>query len=151
MRQFAVFITLACPSAPAFAFMVPEAFKACASIQVNTERLACYDIAMAQLDGKHADPSMASTPQFLFGSSAKPPATPSAGLQAISAIVSALQLDAYGAAIIELDNGQAWHQISSDGALLLAKGDRVSITRGTLGSFLLSTAGGRSAKVQRLR
>jgi hypothetical protein len=56
-----------------------------------------------------------------------------------------------GQLLIELSNGQAWEQTQGKVALFLKEGDSVYLTRGTLGSFFLTTEQRRAIRVRRLR
>lgn len=126
----------------------------------NAERLACYDRAVEQLSststasGTEFKPS----PEALFGAKATDarPGTSSTmaereELAAVTARITSLKTDGEGMHVIELDNGQTWHQISGSRTLLLNTGDEVTIARGALNSFRLSTPSGRTAKVKRVR
>jgi hypothetical protein len=73
-----------------------------------------------------------------------------AQVEAISAKITKLSFGSDGA-ILALDNGQTWSQISGSGTLLLKTGDEVKITRGALNSFKLTTPSGRIAKVRRVQ
>jgi hypothetical protein len=61
-------------------------------------------------------------------------------LDSISATVTGLQRTPRGAFVVLLDNGQVWQQIELDSWVPPHKGDRVTIRRGVLGSFMLVTA-----------
>lgn len=137
-----------------------ETLRTCASIKRSSERLACYDRAVGQLVA--ADGGSAATfkpsPEAMFGTTASEPRTSSSSatperedLSTLTARVTALTPDAEGLYVIELDNGQKWHQISGSSTLLLKQGDAVTITRAALNSFRLSTPTGRTAKVKRIR
>jgi hypothetical protein len=56
-----------------------------------------------------------------------------------------------GHLLIELSNGQAWEQTQGKVAMFLKEGDSVYLTRGTLGSFFLTTEQKRAIRVRRLR
>jgi hypothetical protein len=55
-----------------------------------------------------------------------------------------------GSAVLTLDNGQVWRQLSG-GQLLIKVGDEVEINRAALGSFQMKVPTGRTAKVKRVR
>src|ERR1039457_4287397 len=69
----------------------------------------------------------------------------------ISATVTALQHEPGGEFVVFLDNGQVWRQSEPDWWSPPQKGDRVTIRRGLLGSFMLVPAGHLATHVRRLR
>lgn len=139
---------------------LPEPLRTCASIKRSSERLACYDRAVEMLSSGAADgaSTFEPSPEAMFGRvSSDPRAAATAtsaereDLSAVTARVTALKRDGEGMHVIELDNGQTWHQISGSKTLLLGEGDTVTIARAALNSFRLSTPSGRTAKVKRIR
>jgi hypothetical protein len=104
---------------------VPAALRACASVQKDSERLACYDLTIERLSPEAAAP--------------------------ISAHVAALRHAADGALVIDLDNGQQWLQLSGSSSPLLEIGHEVTVTRAALNSFRMSTPSGRALKVKRVK
>lgn len=138
---------------------VPASVLACAALGQDVERLACYDRAIAALrsGGTDAAAAAAASPEQLFGVRGQLTQRPRAekppdrqDLRTISARVSRLGASE-GAPWIELDNGQVWRVLSGDAVTLLHVGDTVAISRAAFGSFRLSTANGRFAKVNRVR
>ena len=75
----------------------------------------------------------------------KPPAN------ALTAAVTAVRKLPSGYLLIDLDNDQQWQQIESMPNLYLRVGDRVTIRKAALGSFLLQTASNYSTRVRRIR
>jgi hypothetical protein len=72
-------------------------------------------------------------------------------LDEISARVTAMQRDASGKLVLGLDNGQVWLQVDTT-RLRIGTGDQVRIRRASLGSYLLTRAGGGAAiRVRRNR
>jgi hypothetical protein len=61
-------------------------------------------------------------------------------VDSISATVTGLQRRPTGEFVVLLDNGQAWRQVERDSWVPPQKGDRVTIRRGLLGSFMLVSA-----------
>jgi hypothetical protein len=70
--------------------------------------------------------------------------------QMLVAHVSSISMRADGQRLLRLDNGQSWLQLDRRGGADIRQGDRVSITQGMLGSYLLRSDSGVSARVQRL-
>ncbi len=75
----------------------------------------------------------------------KPPAT------AVTAAVTAVRKLPTGYLRIDLDNDQAWQQTETDPNIRLRTGDRVTIRKAALGSFLLETPGRFSTRVRRVK
>jgi len=133
---------------------VPPELRSCVGIQRSAERLACFDRAVAVLAGR-AEPTAAPSPESTFGLNASPEPLAAAATQAerqdlpaLTAKVVKLGHADDGSAVIVLDNGQSWRQLSSRDTLLKV-GDEVTINRGALGSFQMVVPSGRSAKVKR--
>lgn len=57
----------------------------------------------------------------------------------LKATITELSTMAHGELVLTLDNGQMWQQKTSDRALRLNVGDQVTIKRGSLASFLLTS------------
>lgn len=138
---------------------VPVSIRTCTTVKKNAERLACYDQAVEHLSSGQADVTAAPpSAESMFGVAAngsRPASTVKPAereeLAAVSARVTALRSTAEGLHVVDLDNGQTWRQTSGSGTLLLQVGDEVTITRGALNSFRLSTPSGRIVKVNRVR
>lgn len=139
--------------------LVPALIRTCTTVKKNSERLACYDQAIERLSAGQTD--VASTPpsaESMFGvaaSDSRPQGTAKPvereELASVTARVSSLRSTAEGYQLIELDNGQTWRQTGGGTTLLLKTGDEVTIIRGALNSFRLSTPSGRVVKVNRVR
>jgi hypothetical protein len=135
---------------------VPPALRACASVQRNSERLACYDHAIEQLS---SDPAGAGTTkrsaEATFGAAAARSNESASTIErkelaSLSAHVTALSRDSSGALVIDLDNGQQWRQTGGSSSALLEVGHEITITRAALNSFRMSTPSGRALKVRRV-
>lgn len=134
---------------------VPPELRSCMSIERNTERLSCYDRGVAVLLG--AEGAITPSAESSFGMVAKTPRADATrgdaaaeGVQKVSGKVTALTVGNDGTAIVTLDNGQVWRQLSG-GQLLLKVGDDVEINRAALGSFQMKVPSGRSGKMKRVR
>ena len=135
---------------------IPPAFRSCAAIKRNAERLGCYDRAVAALMAGKDATAMPATPESSFGLLAGAGAAPlepakeqQDDLQSMNANVKGFGRAADGSLIIHFDNGQSWRQLSGGDPLLKA-GDTVTISRGALGSFQMRAPSGRMAKVRRI-
>src|SRR5262245_35952761 len=135
------------------------AVKACAAIRKNAERLACYDNRVYPVaSGSTAVAAPMPSAEEVFGAeSSATPATEDAQptpereeLSKITAHVTAMSRLPRGELQIELDNGQVWRQVDAH-ELLLHNGDSVTISRGALGTFRMTTSTGRVTKVDRVR
>jgi hypothetical protein len=72
-------------------------------------------------------------------------------LKRITSRIVALERTADDREIFTLANHQVWAQLNSGGGLFARVGDVVAISRGWLGSYLLSLPSRRSCKVMRIR
>jgi hypothetical protein len=130
----------------------------CASLGVDSERLACYDRLAAglRMQKDHPRAAVPAPPaKEVFGLKAAPerPAAKSvehSELNSVRARVTSLRARSQGGVRVELDNGQSWEELGTTD-LELEVGDSVTIARGALGSFLLTTPHKRIAKVTRVR
>jgi hypothetical protein len=144
-----------------------RALAHCAAIASGDDRLACYDaLASGHPRGGVPPPTPPPTPQAAqpaAPSAAPPPAKEDFGLStvqkekkqpvqkqiaSISASVTGLGTSSIGRMLVLLDNGQSWELDGADS--LLAVGDKVTIERGALGSFLLTTPSRRTHHARRL-
>jgi hypothetical protein len=152
-----------------------RALAHCAAIAAAGDRLACYD----QLAAGHprtatvASPSVSPTASPIASPAASPAASPQGTptatkedfglstaqmqkaqpvqkqqIESINASVAGIGTSSIGRMLVQLDNGQSWELDSADP--LLAVGDAVTIARGALGSFLLTTPSRRTHHARRL-
>jgi hypothetical protein len=142
-----------------------RALAHCAAIASGDDRLACYDALAAGHPRSRLPPPPAAPQAAQPGapSAAPPPAKDVFGLspaqmqkkqpdpgqiQSIKASVTGLGTSPIGRMLVGLDNGQSWELDSADP--LLAVGDAVTIERGAMGSFLLTTPSRRTHHARRL-
>ncbi len=69
----------------------------------------------------------------------------------LTAKVTALSTLPHGEALLTLDNGQMWQQKPGDRGMRVKVGDEVTIKRGSLGSFLLTSQAKGSMRVSRVK
>ena len=129
----------------------------CAGIGNADERLACYDKlakarpgrpAPAPAAGAAPTPSAAGTAgDASFGVVRHANAPKPAELEQIKAVVSAVSVDRMGTVSVALQNGQTW--AFHDPEAPLKAGDEVTIKKGALGSFLMTTPARHTYRVQR--
>jgi hypothetical protein len=148
---------------------VPDSLRACAAIKADGERYACYDREMATLvpgavvataGAAAVAPAAAAapvlTPEQRFGLSPAQAdakvseASASGSLESLEAKVAGIRDITNGRVLIDLDNGQVWRQVDTDVTVRLKAGDAVSIKRGALGSYWLSS-NDRGWRVKRLK
>lgn len=146
---------------PAAAQSSAPDLNTCAPITTQAERLACYD----KLAGRSppqpaatsqpaptptapvASPPPPGSPEAFGLYAAEHPTAPKSNLDSIAGKVVDLSHDSYGRETISLEGGAVWQLAGSDA--LLAKGDSVTIKRGALGSYMMTTPAGRVHRVRR--
>jgi hypothetical protein len=77
------------------------------------------------------------------------PAEP-AKLEQLSARIASLAYKPRGESILTLDDGQIWEEADSSPHVPYHVGDEVTIKRGVLGAFYLSSSGVRGMRVKRV-
>lgn len=129
------------------------ALTACADEATDAARLACYDALASRVSASRPASSAGNDAErFGLGTPARPRAQADAadGPASIQSRVVRVREPPTGEALIELENGQVWRQ-SDTATLLLKAGDVVTISRGALGSFHLTTPSRRTGRVKRVR
>jgi hypothetical protein len=117
--------------------------KQCAEINEPLKRLACYD----QVTERPA--AAAPPPKESFGlHTEEHPATPRVESLITGKVIS-IGISSSGRSTVTLEGNQVWELDSADP--VLANGDVVTVKRGTLGSFILTTPAGRLHRVHRRR
>lgn len=136
---------------------VPAAIDACSRLRRDSERLACYDRAVADLKAGKASET-APPAENMFGASAGMAAPEAAErenredeIRQITAKVISLRKMDDGGLLLTLDNDQVWRQQDSDFRLTVEIGDSVTIRRASLGTFRITDTRGRSARFRRVR
>lgn len=144
------------------------ALRACAGLDSDADRLACYDHlagrsvsrAAATVPGHSA---AASAPAATAAAASAPPSAQTFGLYAaehpkpppaaaaasLEGRVASVGSSAGGHMTVLLEGGALWELDDADP--LLAAGDTVTITRAVLGSYMLHTPSHRSHRARRLR
>jgi hypothetical protein len=138
--------------------------KACASIGAPTDSLSCFNrlaeraaaspIAPSAAPGGAAAPPVSQAspsvvPRETFGLyAAEHPVAPKTQASHTAKIVE-LGVSRGGRPTVTLEGGEQWQLDAADP--LLADGNTVIITRGTFGSFLMTTPTGRTHRVQRIQ
>jgi hypothetical protein len=139
---------------------VPQEFIACAGIQKNGERLACYDRAIAYLSQPTGQQAPAPSPEGSFGLQASVPQPPAAAavdkskgddVSSITARIAEVATDREGKKVMTLDNGQTWREVSKSSFVSLKMGDEVTISRAAFGSFMMSVPNGSPLRVRRVK
>jgi hypothetical protein len=161
MRLVAVPLLLL--ASPALA-QAPAAMMACVKITSDTERLACFDKAMASTspEARAASEKRAAEAAVVAAAAAKAKAeadavaqrdsfgaesvasrsarfeTPAGELQEIETSVTELLTNASGQWLFLLENGQLWKQADTSRVPHVRVGDRVKVTRAALGGYHLN-------------
>jgi hypothetical protein len=150
-------VALAC--AQTTAESVPmSVLKQCAAINSTAERVACYDklagrapaTASSRATAPTAEaPAAAPAPKESFGLyTAEHPKAPAVERLSTGQVIS-IGSNSRGRVTVTLSGDQVWELDSADP--VLANGDTVTIQRGALGSFILTTPAGRIHRVHRMR
>jgi hypothetical protein len=141
----------------ASATTLPPQLEPCVAIRRDSERLACFDKAIAALRRGEASAQPVSA-ENMFGASTGLSQTESERqevkreeLRQISGTVTSLRHTDDGMIVVELDNGQVWRQQDSNVRLMVSTGDKVTIVRASLGTFRITDKTGRFARFRRVR
>ena len=139
------FGTLALDGSQAAPPSVPmSVLKQCAEINEPSKRLACYDQV-----AERPVAAGAALPTESFGLyTEEHPATPRVESLITGKVIS-IGISSSGRSTVTLEGNQVWELDSADP--VLANGDVVTVKRGTLGSFILTTPAGRLHRVHRSR
>lgn len=163
MHRFA--LTLLGMSLCAQAASAAEPASRCVGIDDDRARLACYDEAFgrmapvgataraATVAGAAPTPSaVPERPEKDFGLSAEQRA-PNREPKELVATVANVQAHSHiGRWIVTLDNGQVWEQRETTSEARRPRpGDTVTISKASLGSYLLTAPGRGSSRVRRIR
>jgi TolA-binding protein len=136
---------------------IPAHIEACTSLRRDSERLACYDkaVAIMRAAGETAAPPSA---ENMFGanteitqSGASHAAVKREELQQISGMVTSLRRMDDGMIQLELDNGQVWRQQDAEVRLMVETGDKITVVRASMGTFRIADKTGRFARFRRVR
>jgi len=166
------------PATQAAAETLPGSIRACAAVADPTDRLACFDRAVAAAGAPTAAVPAAApathaaaattatasttvaapalTPEQQFGASPelqrqKQPQTDPAKpkpLDKLTAAVTAVRSLSTGVMILTLDNGQVWRQVEP-AVMQVKPGDPVTIKPASFGSFWMMDPSGRGCRVKR--
>lgn len=144
-------------TARASAAELPPQLEACAVLRRDSERLLCYDKAVAEIhSGKEGAPAQTAENMFgansdVLGDKAHQPDVKREELRQISGTVTSLHRGDDGMIQLVLDNGQSWRQTDADVRLLVESGDTVTIVRAAMGTFRITDKSGRHARFKRVR
>lgn len=141
---------------------------ACAAIDDDRERLACYDALAGRKSDRPQAPTGAATATSLPAAAA-PGATEEFGLSeaskkardperyaasrpaSITGQVKQTSRDPYDRFIVTLDNGQVWVQNEGRSGIYPRPGETVTITQGSLGGFALRSERFGTVRVRRVK
>lgn len=159
-------VLMAAPFAATAEPVSTDEVYACASMDDDAERLACYDAAVGRL--KQAEEAgeittvtreqVAEVQRDSFGFSI--PSLPSIAMprlgggeaeeiEELTFAVTDLDRSGYGKVTVTLENGQVWRQTDSERTPLSA--DEALIKRAAFGSYMMKLDGGRAFRVERVR
>jgi len=178
--RFAALLVVICIQSHAFAGTAGDPIadlSRCAATADRDERLACYDGLASRYAQPNRKPTAAASTAALPSPQPATPATPAPaaakvpavepkaefGLsvaqlrkepdapvkpQSIDGVVTGFGTSSLGRPVVRLDNSQSWELSESDP--LLSVGDKVTIRRATMGSFLLTTPTKRVHRARRI-
>jgi len=157
MKSISVLALMMLPAAGVGAAEVPPALKPCVAMRRDSERLACFDRAIAAIETGQPDDA-ATSPENMFGTHAGLEPKPAANsdsergeLKQISSAVTFARHADDGMIIVTLDNGQVWRQQDADVTLTIEPGDAVTVVRASMGTFRITDKRGRSARFKRMK
>jgi hypothetical protein len=144
---------LALTDAPA---PLPAAIETCSALRQDSERLACYDKAVADIRAGRSTSDANAQNMFGANEDTRGAADQQRNIQRdelreITAKVTSLRRTPDGMMLLELDNGQVWRQLDSESALIIEVADTVKVARASMGTFRISDKRGRSARFRRMR
>jgi hypothetical protein len=152
----------------------PSWASECAAMDDDAARLACYDAR----NPPRKNAARAQKPSATLPAASTGPTAPSAAPRAPSdkdfglaeqreqesaraakaaepaelvARVDAVSEKLTGELLLKLDNGQSWIQAQRKAGVQVKAGERVTISRGALGGYLLSSDSGATMRVRRLQ
>jgi hypothetical protein len=156
MKSFYLLALMLLVAADAAAAKLPEALEPCVAMRRDSERLACFDRAVAAIESGKSD-AAATSPESLFGSNAEVAQSSAKSdskhdeLKQISGSVAYTRRGDDGMIVVTLDNGQVWRQQDANVTLTVEPGDPVTVVRASMGTFRITDKRGRSARFKRLR
>ena len=145
---------------------------ACAAIESDSERLACYDSAVGRLKAAEEAGEVATITRaeveevkkdsFGFSIPSLPKlALPKLGgdkdadgaLKEIQQTVTSAKLNSYKKAVVELESGQVWQQTDSTKITISKKRppETATVKAASMGSYMMKLDNGRSFKVKRIK
>lgn len=157
---------------PAYGASNADDLARCAGITAQDARLACYDALAHRTADTGAAPTRAAAASYPAPLAPVPPLQPAAppapvaedpknfGLSASQQHVETVRIKseeahivsiahgAPGQATVVLDNGQSWKVLEDDG--WISQGNKVTIKRAALGSFLMHTPSHHTYNVSRI-
>jgi len=161
----------------AFAQSLPATLDACTRIAADKARLQCFDreaAALSQHERSSQQPSPKAadapaavpaapllTPEQKFGLTAEKVQRQQEARGAVAAqppSVTRVQTrvlqvsgSSAGRALVMLENGQTWRQTESQSSFSVHPGDEVTLSKGAMSTFWISTGPHNSARVERVR
>lgn len=124
-------LALSALATPVHAQTLTPALRACERMTDSTKRLSCYDAEMRRIEASARSGAPSASTQ---APAAEPPPS-----SRISAQVTAVSRQGSGRYLVSLDNGQVWLQTQDDLGFDPQAGDPVTIKRGALGSYWMTS------------
>ncbi len=128
----------------------------CVTEATDAARLACFDTAFADTErspGAGTNQADAAVPEDAFGREQierKAPLATAPSLTELYAVVTKIRRAAHGHLVFDLDNGQVWMQVTARNRLFKS-GERIAVSKASMGGYILKSERGVSTRVKRLR
>lgn len=148
-----------CLPIPSIGAAAVDALTACTQLTADAERLACFDREMAAIRKSSPQSPATAAPtaeqefglsdKQLLGLEARSPQSPAP--KTLRAHIVSVSKSAADRQVFVVDTAQTWQQIELDPDFVVRIGQEVTISKGALGSFWLSTNSHRATRVKRIQ
>jgi hypothetical protein len=129
-----------------------EPASQCVGIDDDRARLACYDEAFGRVAPAAATAAAPARTEKDFGLSVEQRTVDKEPSELVAKVASVQAHSHVGRWIVVLDNGQVWEQRETTSEARRPRpGDTVTISKASLGSYLLASPGRGSSRIRRIR
>ena len=133
-----------------------QAPHACATVARAVERLACYDRAFPLPEGVREEAARQAIADFGLERDDERIRNPGqteeeADPDSVQGKVASIEYHGNGKRSITLEGGQRWMSIEASSGAQMRTGETVTLRKGFMGNYLLTTQGGGILRVRRVR